>query len=71
MSDHCGHVDFVANVAVNRLTDDEGGPVTAFHADVTIECADCHELGGDGGSLDALHKKFRAALTPPDTSQEA
>lgn len=41
MSD-CEHIDFVALVDVARITDGDDGPVTAFHADVTIECAACH-----------------------------
>lgn len=37
----CGHENFWSDVAVARLTDDDGGPVTAFIAEVTIKCVDC------------------------------
>lgn len=42
MSD-CAHENFAANVAVNRITDTEGGPVGGFLADITVSCADCDE----------------------------
>lgn len=37
----CAHVNFKAKVAVHRLTDKEGGPVTGYTADVQIECVEC------------------------------
>lgn len=39
----CEHHEFSALVDVARLTDIDGGPVTGYSADLTIECADCHE----------------------------
>lgn len=39
----CDHEEFEAVVDVNRLTDVEGGPVTAYSADVRIECTQCGE----------------------------
>ena len=39
----CDHENFVADVAVNRLTTDEGGPVTGYSADVRVRCLDCDE----------------------------
>ena len=38
----CEHLNFAANVAVNQITDGEGGKVEAFCADIHIECIDCH-----------------------------
>lgn len=39
----CEHPDFVAVVDVNRLSDVEGGPISAFSADVRVRCAECDE----------------------------
>lgn len=39
----CEHENFIAEVDVNRLTKDDGGPVAGFSADVRIRCADCQE----------------------------
>lgn len=37
----CEHLNFAAMVNVGRLTKTEGGPATAFTAEVRIKCADC------------------------------
>lgn len=37
----CEHPQFRSKVAVNRLTEGEGGRVTGYSADVRIECAVC------------------------------
>ena len=37
----CQHENFVAVVAVNRITATEGGPVTHFDAAIKVRCADC------------------------------
>lgn len=70
----CEHVNFKANVSVGRLSLEDGGPITHYSADVTIECAECGEpfefLGlpvgltsyGATTSLDAL--ELRAAIKP-------
>jgi hypothetical protein len=39
----CRHVDFAAEVDVNRLTDTDGGPVVAYAADIRVQCAACGE----------------------------
>ncbi|MDQ0376602.1 hypothetical protein [Amycolatopsis thermophila] len=39
----CEHEVFQAEVAVNRLTKHEGGPVVGFRADVRVRCAQCGE----------------------------
>jgi hypothetical protein len=39
----CPHQNFTANVAVNRLASEEGGPVAGYSADITVNCADCRE----------------------------
>lgn len=37
----CEHKNFQAQVAVGRLSDKDGGPVTHFNADITVKCTDC------------------------------
>lgn len=37
----CSHARFGASVEVNRLSDDDGGPVTGYSADIRIRCAEC------------------------------
>lgn len=39
----CPHEDFWADVAVQRLTEVEGGPVTAFYAEIKVKCVQCGE----------------------------
>lgn len=39
----CEHENFAANVEVNRLSAEEGGPIDSFTASVFIRCADCDE----------------------------
>jgi hypothetical protein len=38
----CPHEDFVAAVAVNRITD-EAGEVIAYSAEITVRCVQCDE----------------------------
>lgn len=70
----CQHFRFFANCMIFRLTDEEGGPVTGFTAEVTVKCSDCNMpfqwLGVDRGlsmaspmaSADGL--KLLAPITP-------
>lgn len=37
----CEHLNFQASVGVNRLSAEEGGPITSYSADVRIHCAAC------------------------------
>ena len=37
----CDHKDFKCYTTVNRLTEDEGGPVKGYNVDININCADC------------------------------
>lgn len=37
----CKHLNFEAEVAVNRLSKEEGGPITHYCADIKIRCAEC------------------------------
>lgn len=76
----CEHLNFAADVEVNRLTTEEGGPVTAFILDLTVSCADCEEKfrfhGVQAGlladrptcSVDeaTLHAPIRPASSDPD-----
>jgi hypothetical protein len=41
----CPHENFGASVSVNRITGDAGpaAPVTAYAADITVQCEDCGE----------------------------
>ena len=41
MGSDCQHHSFRAEVRVQRLTQDDGGPVTHYNAEVEITCADC------------------------------
>lgn len=76
----CPHENFAAWVEVNRLTDTEDGPVTAYSADITVRCAQCDEpfrwVGCPAGlsprqpmvSVDeaTLHAPIRPASADPD-----
>lgn len=43
MPEKCLHMNFEANVEVNRILKDEtSGEVERYSADVRIDCADCH-----------------------------
>lgn len=50
----CQHVNFKVNAKVTRLTDTDGGPVTGFTTDITVNCMDCNMpfqwVGPDQGS---------------------
>ena len=37
----CLHTRFVSGVAISRLTETDGGPVTGYSADIRIKCATC------------------------------
>lgn len=37
----CEHMNFKATVAVGRISETEGGPITSYCADVRVECAGC------------------------------
>ena len=39
----CPHENMAANVEVNRLSQEEGGPISNFATDITVWCADCDE----------------------------
>lgn len=76
----CPHENMAADVDVNRLTDDEDGPVVAYVADIRVRCIDCDEpfrwIGVPAGmsprhpmvSVDEteLHAPMRPASSDPD-----
>ncbi len=37
----CEHMNFVADVKVARLSDQDGGPITAYSSEIRIRCAEC------------------------------
>lgn len=37
----CAHETFRAQVAVGRLSHQEGGPITSYTAGITVHCAEC------------------------------
>lgn len=37
----CPHANFSSMSRVGRLSETEGGPITAYTVDVTITCSDC------------------------------
>lgn len=38
----CEHVDFVASVRVIRLSDKDGGAISGYTSEISIECAGCN-----------------------------
>lgn len=76
----CPHDDFEATVEVNRLVGTDGGPVTAYSADIRVCCANCREpfrwIGAPAGLLPTqpcvgvdeteLHAPLRPASSDPD-----
>lgn len=40
----CLHMNFYCHCNVGRLSEEEGGPVTGYHVDVTVKCSDCELL---------------------------
>jgi hypothetical protein len=40
--DKCEHQNFRADVAVGRLSQDEGGPVTHYCAEIKVICTECN-----------------------------
>lgn len=43
MDKPCPHESFAAEVAVGRITETDDGPVTAYSAEIKVECATCGE----------------------------
>lgn len=41
MTDRCEHPEFASRVAIGRLMDVEGGPVTHYTAEIRVACATC------------------------------
>lgn len=37
----CEHLEFEACVDVNRLSREEGGPITGYNAEIQIRCREC------------------------------
>ena len=37
----CEHASFACQANIGRLSDEEGGPITGYVADITVKCADC------------------------------
>lgn len=76
----CPHENFAAIVEVNRLSNDEGGEIHGYNADIRVRCADCDEpfrwIGAPAGllpgqpcvSLDEteLRAPLRPASSDPD-----
>jgi len=34
-------MNFTTSVRIDRLSDEEGGPITGYNADIKIDCSDC------------------------------
>lgn len=74
----CPHPDFTASVAVNRLTDD--GQVTAYIADITVNCVVCYEpfrwigvpagLSGRHPTVSVTETELRAPLRPASSDPD-
>lgn len=41
MARECEHLEFAVHADVNRLTASDGGPVSGYAVDITINCAEC------------------------------
>jgi len=41
--DECHHLEFETRVAVGRLSETEGGPITGYAADIQIRCKACKQ----------------------------
>jgi hypothetical protein len=39
----CPHLEFEVWADINRLSQDEGGPIHGYRADIRIKCRDCGE----------------------------
>lgn len=37
----CEHHNFNCAVSINRLSHEEGGPITGYSADICVTCSDC------------------------------
>lgn len=76
----CEHLNFGATVNVGRLSDQDGGPITAYTADIQIRCADCGEafvfLGMDCGSapdkpmVSVLGEEARLPIRPQSEARK-
>lgn len=76
----CPHLNFAADVAVNRIADPPDSLPTAYIADITVDCADCGEpfrwTGVQAGvsfnhpmvsvNEEELHAPLRPASADPD-----
>lgn len=70
----CEHQNFHALVRVGRISKDEGGPITAYMADITVKCAECQQpfefvgvpmgLSYDGPMCSPNMQELRIPLTP-------
>ena len=74
MNDNCAHEEFIANVKVNRLTNEGKMAVIAFSADIAINCKVCghaFEFIGVEPGVSPFHptisidsKELRAPIKP-------
>lgn len=76
----CAHEEFEVWADINRLSEEEGGPIHAYSADIRIRCKDCQEpfrfIGVPAGVLGdrpacsvdetELHAPIRPASADPD-----
>ncbi len=70
----CPHENFQSIVGVHRLTEDEGGPIVGYAAEVRTWCADCQEdfiwigcnpgLSPRGPRVSVDQKELRIPLKP-------
>ena len=74
MSATCLHENFAATVEVTRITPDEGGPVKAYDAAITVRCAACEKpfqfvgveagLSGERPMASPDFQELRAPIVP-------
>lgn len=76
----CEHLNFGATVSVGRISDEDGGRIKAYTADVQIRCADCGEafifLGMECGSapnkpmVSVLGEEARLPIRPQSEANQ-
>ena len=73
----CEHLSFESRAVINRLSDREGGPITGYNVNFTVNCRDCglkFQFPGlpvgalhDGAAVSADGLECRLAIVPDGT----
>jgi hypothetical protein len=60
----CDHDNFSALVRVNRMSEETGGPITSYNAEIKIECGKCRVAFRFLGCPQGV--SFHRPMTSPD-----